>query len=382
MKTAVKNSSANAAAISGGFSPKGIVLTILSLLAATFVLYNAQTGPVSPNTRNPDGIGSPLPVIPAFPSIDFLFWGQLAGAVIFVGTILAVIWGWRRYPRHPLLLMVFASNSVLWLDPFNNWALYLVYNPNLWHFPQDWPWVGNSPIIEPLTSFIYAPYVLPPYFVGIWALRKLQSKRPSDAFVWKHPLISLGLLTFCAGFIWDAAQEILLVNTQFLTYSHIIPFGSLYVGEYRQFPMLMASVLITIVMIPAALLLYRDDTGKSQAERLAQRLKLYKSRPATATFIVMALILNLSFMGFISAFYIVRVTGLATSVACPWPYPESVVYDPNGYYEREGQPGPFWEGRMSTWMSGQPEGRPKYITRLSDRCSPRDWNKLYGRSME
>jgi hypothetical protein len=374
MKAALKQPSARIIATSGGPSLKGVVVTAVSLLIAALFLYNAQTGPISPSTRNPEGIGAPLPIEPAFPSIDFIFWGQVAGAIIFVGTILAMIWGWRRHPRHPLMLMVFASNSVLWLDPFNNWSLYLVYNPRLWHFPQDWPWVGNSPIIEPLTSFIYAPYVLPPYFVGIWLLRRLQATRSSDSFVWRHALLSLGFFTFCAGVIWDASQEILLVNTQFLTYTHIIPFGSLYVGEYRQFPILMASLLITIVMIPAAVLLYRDDTGKCQAEKLAQRLGLYRTHPATATFLIMALILNLSFMGFISAFYTVRVTGLATSVACPWPYPESKVYDPHGYYEREGQPGPFWAGRMSTWMSGQPDGRPENIAHTSDRCSPRDWN--------
>ncbi|WP_369829668.1 hypothetical protein [Mycobacterium sp. E2479] len=51
-------------------------------------------------------------------------------------------------------------------------------------------------------------------------------------------------------------------------------------------------------------------------------------------------------------------TEAATAVACPWPYPEAKVYDPQGFYERSGQPGPYFAGLMSTWMSGQSEGRP------------------------
>ena len=46
----------------------------------------------------------------------------------------------------------------------------------------------------------------------------------------------------------------------------------------------MASVLITMVMIPASVLLYRDDTGKTQAEKIAQRFRLHRTRPALATF--------------------------------------------------------------------------------------------------
>ncbi len=55
---------------------------------------------------------------------------------------------------------------------------------------------------------------------------------------------------------------------------------------------------------------------------------------------------------------IVKQTGIATSVACPWPYPDAKVYDPQGFYEKNGQPGPYAAGIMSTWMSGQPHGRP------------------------
>ena len=31
----------------------------------------------------------------------------------------------------------------------------------------------------------------------------------------------------------------------------------------------------------------------------------------------------------------------ATSVACPWPYPDAKVFDPQGFYEKNGQQGPY-----------------------------------------
>lgn len=354
----------------GGWKRPALVVlaAVLGLGAAGFVLLNAERGPVSPSTKNPGGVDKAPPVEPLWPGVDVLTIGQVAATILFAATILGVIWGWRRYPRHPFLLMVIASNTLCWFDPINNWMIGLVYNPRMWHFPQDWRWVSMSPIIEPLTSFVYAPYILLPYFLAMPLLRRLQKNRDPDAYVWRHPLISLGVITFCVGFIWDAAQEIVLVSTQFLTYTHVVPFGSIYVGENKQFPLLMASGLITITMIPAAVLLYRDDTGRTQAEKVAQRFKIYAKRPTMATFLVMAVTLNVCFITFSSSFWLVRVTGAASSVACPWPYPASQVWDPHGLYEEQGHPGPFTAGAASGWLSGQLDGRPDNISQKSERC--------------
>jgi len=45
-------------------------------------------------------------------------------------------------------------------------------------------------------------------------------------------------------------------------------------------------------------------------------------------------------------------------VACPWPFPEAKVYDPNAFYEEQGQAGPYFPGIWSEWASWQPDGRP------------------------
>jgi hypothetical protein len=130
---------------------------------------------------------------------------------------------------------------------------------------------------------------------------------------------------------------------------------------------------VTVVMIPAGILCYRDDTGRTQAEKLAQRLPWFQTRPALATFLVMAGVLNVAYFVYGAGFAAIRATKLATAVACPWPFPEAKVYDPNGFYAREGQPGPYFEGHWNTWMSGQPSGRPDVRpAENGGRCGPGD----------
>ena len=65
--------------------------------------------------------------------------------------------------------------------------------------------------------------------------------------------------------------EIFSIRAGLYIYSQVIPFGSVFVGETYQFPLIWESSLVTLVMIPAGVLLYRDDTGKTQAEKLALR---------------------------------------------------------------------------------------------------------------
>jgi len=298
----------------------------LFVASVVFVLVNAKhDGPDADDTV----------VTPLWSNIDFVMGGQIAGVIIFFGSVLACSWAWQRYPRHPFLLMVIAANTLAWFDPINNWAIGLVYNPRMWHVPDGVPWLSVSPVIEPLTSIIYAPYVMLPLLIAGPLMRRLQKNRPKDAYVWRHPLISLALITFVIGFTWDAAQEMLLVRTQFLTYTHVTEFGSIWVGKNYQYPLLQASALITMPMIAAAVMLYRDEDGRTQAEKLASRFKLYTTRPATATFVVMAVILNICFITFSASFWLVRVTGAADQVACPWPYPSAAPWDPHHLYAEQ-----------------------------------------------
>ena len=65
--------------------------------------------------------------------------------------------------------------------------------------------------------------------------------------------------------------EISLVRTGMYIYSQVIPCGSVFTGSTFQFPLIWESFAVTFVMVPAAILCYRDDTGKSVAEKLAAK---------------------------------------------------------------------------------------------------------------
>jgi hypothetical protein len=372
MATAQASSSTSSRAA----TPKRSLTTAVWLVVATAVVgaiaYHARMGAVSARIADPEVTGVPRPV-------EFLFgWGgwlalhQIGTVVMMLVLTVACVRAWRRQRGHPYVLMVLASTAIVWQDPIMNWAPYAVYNPQLWHFPEDWPLVRLSPTVEPFIVIGYSTfYFLAPFFASTWIIRRLQSRASADSFVWRRPLISIAMLTFVTGFIIDASLEIFLVHTGLYIYSQVMPWGSVFAGTTFQFPLIWESALVTVVMIPAGVLCYRDDTGRTQAEKLAQRLRWFRTRPALATFLVMAGILNVAYFLYGAGFGAIRASKLASSVACPWPFPEAKVYDPNGFYEKDGQPGPFFEGHWNTWMSAQPAGRPRVEPPADGgRCGP------------
>jgi hypothetical protein len=336
------------------------VWVIVALAVVAVVAYYARTGAVSDRIRNPRVSGAPRPVQYLFglSSSTWLTIIQIGTVVAMLLVIAAFVIAWRRHPARPVLLMAIVTTLIVWQDPIMNWAPYAVYNPQLWHWPEDWPLVSLSPTVEPFIVFGYVMFYLGPYFPAVWILRKIQVRTPVDSFAWRHPLISLAGLILLCGFVFDAFLEIWGIRTGLYIYDQVIPFGSLFTGTPFQFPLLWESLSVTFVMIPAGVLLYRDDTGRTVAEKLAQRARIFVGRPVLGMFVVMFIIINAAYFVYGGWFTAIKWTRTATSVACPWPYPEAKVYDPQGFYEKNGQPGPYAVGIWSTWMTGQPRGRP------------------------
>jgi hypothetical protein len=265
--------------------------------------------------------------------------------------------------------MVLCTTLIVWQDPIMNWSPYAVYNPMLLHWPENWYLIMMSPTVEPFIVFGYVLFYFGPYFPGIWILRKLQAKYGPEAFVTRHPLICLGALVLVIGFIFDAILEVSLVRTGLYIYSQAIPFGTLFPGSTFQFPLIWESLSVTFVMIPAAILVYRDDTGKSVAEKLAAKARLFPTKPVLGTFLVMFAIINVSYFAYGGLFWVIKASGLATSVACPWPYPEAKIYDPQGYYRANGAEGPYSVGKWSTWQQGPSRNTDVELGSTSNRCS-------------
>ena len=328
-------------------------------LALIFVAHNARRGAVAARIANPAVRGAPRPVAPLFGWTHWLGLEQVGTIISMVLIVTVFVVMWRRHPKHPILLMAICCTAIVWQDPIMNWAPYAVYNPQLWHWPETWPLASISPTVEPFVVIGYVMFYLAPFFPAVWLLRRLQRGRSMESFVWRHPLVSLAILIYVVGFVYDAIQEIILIRTGMYIYSQVIPFGSVFTGKTYQFPLLWESSLVTTVMIPAGVLLYRDDTGRTVAEKLGQRIRGFRTRPVLGTFVVMFLMINAAYLCLYGGgFAIIRASGAATSVACPFPYPEAKVYDPQGFYAKAGQRGPYSAGIWDGWESGQ-SGRPQ-----------------------
>ena len=180
-----------------------------------------------------------------------------------------------------------------------NWAPYAAYNPQLTHLPETWPLVSLSPTVEPFVVFrlrnllsggLLPGDLDPPASPASRQSIRLSGDTPSSA--WHCSILVI-------GFVYDAILETILVRTQLYIYSQVIPFGSLFTGKPYQFPLLWESTFVCWVMIPAGVLLYRDDTGRTVAEKLAQDRLLvrpFRARPALASFVVMFAILNVAYL--------------------------------------------------------------------------------------
>jgi Spirocyclase AveC-like len=334
-----------------------VPLFVVANVVFVGALYNMHRGPFSDRIANRAVEGAPRPVEFLFGKADWIVMHEV-GTVLMLASLVAICAVyWRRYPKHPVVLMVLAATALVWLDPVMNWAPYAVYNPQLTHWPETWPLISLSPTVEPFVVLGYATFYVGPALPAIWILRRIQARRPVDSFPSRHPLISLVPLIFAIGFVFDLILEVACIRTGLYVYAQTIEFGTLWAGEWYQFPLLWESSLVTLVMIPAGLLLYRDDTGKTKAEKLAHRVPALRGRPALGTFAVMFVVLNVAYLGYGGAFAVIRASGAATSVACPWPYPEAKVYDPQGFYEEAGQEGPFYPGIWAGWPTAQ-SGRP------------------------
>ncbi len=188
-------------------SPWLAVAAVVGALFLGLIIDHARYGAVSPRIRNPKDVGGRQPLSdPLFGYGHWIVTIEIFSYLALVSIVVLIVVLWRRYPGHPYLLMTLAVSTLAWLDAPMNWATFAAYNPDLWHWPEDWPIVSLSPTIEPLFIAAISMFVVPPFFPAIWALRRLQARRARGAFVSRHPLLSLSGLVFVFGFIYDFAN--------------------------------------------------------------------------------------------------------------------------------------------------------------------------------
>ena len=257
-------------------------------------------------------------------------------------VVIAVVVFWRRVPEHPVLLMALACTAIVWQDPIMNWAPYAVYNPQLWHWPETWPLVlavadGRAVHRDRLRR--RSTCCRSSRRSGSCAGSKARDRSSRSCGAIRS--ISLALLIFAIGFVFDAFLEIFSsAPAVHLLAGHPVRLVS--AGEAVPVPAHLGVVARSPRDDPGGVLLYRDDTGRTAGREAGAAVRGLFRPPTLGTFRVMFAIINVAYSSTAAASPSSGGRKAATSVACPYPYPEAKVYDPNGFYAKNGQPGPYF----------------------------------------
>lgn len=325
-----------------------VLLAIVGMLAYFFSI--ALTGPEGFLNPNPAGTyhygGVPRATPPWLGIEDFaLLFQNISIPTVFF------LWGyflwrsWKEGRMHPaILVMVTITVVATLMEPLINWGMYLNFDPRVLHLPATMPWMQIAPNVEPMSCFYgYPYYFLLPALAAMAIYKRLSFRSAPDAWARRHPLLTLALIGWVTGMIFDFGVELMVLRAGLYVYSQVWPAISIDVGKAWQFPALMAVPTIAISMAWCAVLLHRDEAGNTVVERIAQRLPGLRRWPTIGAIVVSSVLGCLSYSVYTGTFAAQRVLGLATSVAQPWPYEDSMIYDPDGLYERSGNPGPFFD---------------------------------------
>jgi hypothetical protein len=350
LRTADRDSKAERPQWFGHLTPLAWGAIVIGVAALVYAAVNSSRS--VEGTRLARGEGSFVPPRTEFLGIyDWYLFFEIGSLIMFFavwGT--AIVRSRRRGKPTPTLLMIAVTTSLTWLDPIMNWAPYAAYDPRMFHFDVDWFWFNLAPTVEPWAVIIgYGYFFLIPAWFTLAVYRRIAARGSMGTWLLSRPKLAVLALSVPICIIWDGIMEALFVRMGFYTYTQVIPFGSIFAGTPHQFPLIWEAVLFGFMLSVAAPLMWVDDTGRTWSETIARRFKIFNGRPYLGAFVIAWAMMSVVYVGYGLSFGIIRATGIATETAQHWRYPESKVFDPQGYYEKAGETGPFMIGTWAGW---------------------------------
>jgi hypothetical protein len=229
----------------------------------------------------------------------------------------------RLHPALPVLGGLFVMG--LLTDSFANWTSSAAMNPDLVHYPAGWWFFDVSPTVEPLINTVAYPYLFlgPALAVTTYLARRAVPRRP---------LLTVFVLAFVVSVpINWVLVNLFLVRIEYWTYTQIPSWAAVRGGTPWQYPWtdpLTLSVLTGVT----AVLLWRG-------------IHAVRTRRVAREIVVVALVTALAYVPYNAVWASFRLTNSGDTLAKPWIFDNTKVYDPNGDYARAGLPGPYFRGR-------------------------------------
>jgi hypothetical protein len=300
---------------------------------------------VSSLTRGPGGRIGVSPPRPGFdvgagvyanpPWHGFDHWPQVAEIAIFAQAL--AMYGWYAWTsirqgrfRPPLIMLIVGTLIAPLWDPLISWAAYTAYDPRLWHLPDTWPLYDIVPTVQPIATLPgYAMFFVASAIPGLLLHNYFVRTGGPAGLCARRPLLTLFVTAGTCAAIFDAIQAYLATRLEVITYSQIAT-AAFRPGTTWQSNAFWEPLLSFVMFGVTALTLYEDSDGYT----IAHRWRHLNQRPLVREFAVSFLIITAATAFYTGAFTVVRISGAEKSVACPWPYQNTVVYDPNGLYAK------------------------------------------------
>ncbi len=237
------------------------------------------------------------PVVPEEPLPSKFYEGAIHYGEIASCFFMALcLWFWVIVPKWKtghfsfMGLVCLASATTYWWDPTNNYYSFgLAYNAHVFNYGSwanfipgfQYPTIGRWPeallLVGP--TFVWFNVAFPAMFSVIW--KYADRKFPSAGFV------KVFLCMLLTMFLWDMFLEVFWLRLQIYSYPGAPQAWSFFGGHYYQYPIPVGMATAYFFMGMTVLLHFRDDQGRSFAERGVDKLSMSTGKKTLLRFLAL-----------------------------------------------------------------------------------------------